>query len=158
MRFKFQKFITEQPGKIRYPKFQTSDYNSPSFESKREHAVAMICCQGHYSQGNDDTSGKAKCVKPNTWNECIYAIRQFCRITTSKPYIYAFYKLLWESGCLCKYRFAAKYMAGTGIQMWYLYRVTNSVISKSLIGKINSDSCSFVSKILDVVSCVIASR
>jgi hypothetical protein len=65
MIFKFQKFIPKQLGKIMNPKFQTSDYNSPSFESKREHAVAMICCQEHYSQKNGDTSGKAKCVKPN---------------------------------------------------------------------------------------------
>jgi hypothetical protein len=48
-----------------YPKFQASEYNYPSFESKREHAGAVIFCQGHYSQENGDTSAESEMCETN---------------------------------------------------------------------------------------------
>lgn len=40
----------------------------------------------------------------------------------------------------------------------YIHVVTNSVISKSVVGKINSDNCSLMSNFFEDVSCLIASQ
>jgi hypothetical protein len=45
-----------------HPSFWTLDYNYQHFESGSAHAVAMICCQGHCSQENGDTSAEKRSV------------------------------------------------------------------------------------------------
>jgi hypothetical protein len=52
----------KQSDKIIHSKFLTLDCNCQSFESKHEHAVAMIYLQRHCSQENGDTYAKAKGV------------------------------------------------------------------------------------------------